>query len=294
MTAFATPAPARAALAQGLGALALALVAVPGAWAASLALLDSQPLVPGSTGTPPPRPAGTRWTLDARGLRGPQPLACPKARQQILLSPAQGLFQGAWAAAGGETARQRAAGLGLRAAESVTLRLDCANASFDLHRAAPDRLLTVLDGRVLKLGKRPDAGDEAQAAVRELLLQHLSEIGRPFDAARVARLQAWLAPSLAEAFGQWFARPPNPDEAPQLDGDPFTDTQEPPLSLTLVALRQRGAQAAQGVEVDAGANRPHQLTYHLQRIGTADWHITDIEYGEGVTLRQLIHKELKR
>lgn len=279
--------------ATGLGALALGLVAASGAWATTLTLAESRPLAAGAAVSPPPWPVGTQWTLDSRGLRGPQPLVCPTARQQILLVPAQGLFQGAWAAEGADLAKRRAADVGLTSAETVTLRLDCANASFDLHRGTPQRWLTALDGRVLMLRQGPDAA-EPQTPVRELLLQHLSELGSPFDAARVLRLQAWLAPSLSEAFRRWFSRPARPDEAPQLNGDPFTDTQEPPLSVTLGALQHRGAQATQVVLVDVGGGRQHRLIYRLQRSDASGWRITDIDFGEGVTLRKLIREDLRR
>ncbi|MCM8614166.1 hypothetical protein [Accumulibacter sp.] len=265
---------------------------MPAASGATLTLVDSRPLAAGASLAPPPWPAGTRWRLDASGLRGPQPLACPQARQQILLLPAQGLFQGAWQADDAVRAQQQAAALGFSRPDTTTLRLECANGSFDLHRAAAERLLTALDGRVLVLRHRAAAGD-AQAPVRELLLQHLSEQGSAFDAARVSRLHAWLAPSLSQAFRRWFARPPRPDEAPYLDGDPFTDTQEPPLSLTLGELARRGEQATQLVLVDVGAGRQHRLAYRLQRRDGAGWRITDIDYGDGVTLRQLMRKDMQ-
>ena len=278
--------------AAGLGVFVMTQVAVPGTWAATLTLAGSQPLVAGVAVAPPPWPVGKQWTLDARGLRGPAPLACPNARQQILLVPAQGLFQGAWSAEGADAATKRAADVGLKGAETVTLRLDCANASFDLHRVAPRRWLTALDGRVLLLRQGPDAEDPL-APVRELLLQHLSALGSPFDAARVERLRPWLAPSLSEAFRRWFGRPARPDEAPQLNGDPFTDTQEPPLALALGERRRHGALATQVVLVDVGGGRQHRLTYRLQRADDGAWRINDIDYGEGVSLRQLIRKDLQ-
>jgi len=124
-------------------------------------------------------------------------------------------------------------------------------------------------------------------------LQHLPELGSPFDAARVERLRPWLAPSLSEAFRRWFGRPARPDEAPQLNGDPFTDTQEPPLTLTLGERRRDGALATQVVLVDVGGGRQHRLTYRLQRADDGAWRISDIDYGEGVSLRQLIRKDLQ-
>jgi hypothetical protein len=279
-------------LTRRLGALVLALAALPAAWGATLTLMASQPLEAGTGVAAPPWPAGTQWRLDARGLRGPQPLDCLPARQTILLVPAQGLFQGAWQADDAIRAQQKAAALGLAGPQTATLRLDCVNGSFDLHRAAPEGLLTALDGRVLVLRSRPDAAD-AQAPVRELLLQHLPAHGA-FDQEQVVRLRAWLAPSLQGAFTRWFAQPVRQDEAPHLNGDPFTNTQEPPLSLELGLLERRGARATQVVHVDIGGGRRHRLVYRLQRHDKDGWRITDIDYGDGVTLRQLIRQDLQR
>lgn len=231
--------------------------------------------------------------LDADGLRGPQPLACPAARQQVLRLPAQGVFQGAWAALGAAAAGRLADDRGLDSAGVVTLRLDCANGSFDLHRTRDGRLLTALDGHVLALRVRPDPAD-AQTPVRELLLQHLSELGTPLDAARIERLQPWLAASLGESLRRWLARPARPDLAPRLDGDPFTGAQEPPLALALGSLRLHGAQATQELWVDLGGQRRQRLVYQLRRADGGAWQVTDIDLGQGTLVRQLIRSDLSR
>lgn len=244
---------------------------------------------PGTGTAAPPWPVGTRWTLRSDALIGPAPLSCQRARQRLLLTPAQGLFQGAWQEQSPEAAAARAAALGLPGAAAVTLRLDCANASYDFHRSRSGQLYTALDGQVLVLQTQPARGD-AQAPVRQLLLQQLAEQSA-FDAERLARLRAWLAPSLRRAFDAWFALPGKPDEVPYLNGDPFTDSQEPPASLTLGELRQSGAQAWQTVfvEFEGGIRRP--IVYRLQRQPRGDWRISDIDYGHDTTLLQLLRKD---
>lgn len=276
-------------LAALLSAGTLALSPLPAHAAGTLTLLQSRPLDAGASPGPLPWPPGTRWQFDAAGLRGPMPLQCQRARQQLLRLPPQGLFQGAWQNDADAQASAKAQALGLSGTQTTTLRLDCANASFDLHRATPDRLLTAIDGQVLVLQHRPDRAN-AGTPVRELLLQHLAEQGA-FDTERLARLRAWLAPSLQRAFEAWFARPANPAEAPYLDGDPFTDSQEPPAALTLGELRHSGAQAWQTVfvEFEGGIRRP--IVYRLQRQPQGDWRISDIEYGHDTTLLQLLRKD---
>ena len=48
-------------LTQRLGALVLALAAMPAAWGATLTLMASQPLEAGTSVAAPPWPAGTQW-----------------------------------------------------------------------------------------------------------------------------------------------------------------------------------------------------------------------------------------
>lgn len=280
------------ALAAWAGALAMGFAPVASAAGATLTLAETRPLSAGEAAAPAPWPTGTRWKLDARGLSGPEPLQCQPARQHLLRVPAQGLFQGAWQPGDPASGPTLPAALGLTGTETATLRLDCVNASFDFHRGAPNRWLTALDGRVLVLRRRLTDGD-AQTPVRELLLQHLSELGTPFDAVRVSRLRAWLTPALSAAFRRWLARPAQPERAPQLDGDPFTGTQEPPCVLTLGLLEQAGPRAAQVVEVDTGAGSPLRLTFRLQRGRAGKWRIADIDYGEGGTLLELMRMDIE-
>ncbi len=77
------------------------------------------------------------------GLSGPGPLSCPDARQEETAIPPAGLFQGVLPAARAETL---ARDLGLPSQGPVpTIRLTCANASFDFHRSGPDRILFAID-----------------------------------------------------------------------------------------------------------------------------------------------------
>lgn len=94
---------------------------------------------------------GGQIELRRNQVRGPAPLACTGARYQTLAQPAAGLFQGALA--GRTDAAALAAGVGVIELPAVTLRVDCANASFDLHRAGAE-LVVLVDGAVLRLQRR--------------------------------------------------------------------------------------------------------------------------------------------
>jgi hypothetical protein len=229
----------------------------------------------------------------ARAARGPSRwIACRRVRRSCWV-PAQGLFQGAWQADDAIRAQQKAAARGLAGPQTATLRLDCVNGSFDLHRAAPEGLLTALDGRVLVLRSRP-AGADAQAPVRELLLQHLPRAGRFRSGAGGAL--AGMAGAVAATCVHTLVCPTG---APGRSAPPERRSVRqyagpPPLSLELGLLERRGARATQVVHVDIGGGRRHRLVYRLQRQDKDGWRITDIDYGDGVTLLQLIRQDLQR
>ncbi|MBA4341139.1 MAG: hypothetical protein C0423_03180 [Methylibium sp.] len=254
-----------------------------------LTLAETQPLH--RPGTAAPRwPVGTNWMLLPSALIGPPPLLCQQARQSLLLTPPPGLFQGAWQMERPEAAAARAAALGLQGRTVATLRLNCANASFDFHRNAAGQLLTAFDGQVLVLRADATAGDP-QTTVRQLLLQHLAG-PEVFGPPSIAALRRWLAPSLQQAFERWLASPERPDQVPALNGDPFTNTQEPPRALSLGPLTERGDSAEQLVFAELEGGRRHRLVYRLQRDAQSRrWLLDDIGYDHGPTLRQLLRED---
>lgn len=287
----------QAALAALMGAAAAP--AAPSPVAARPATPDSQrwelasaaPL-PGQAPRPLPWPAGTVLALDARALKGPAPLACAPAQQQLLRTPAQGLFEGSFAPLGAQGAAAAARALGLPGdGAAATLRIHCPNASFDLHLTPSGEALLALDGQVLRWRRAdpvaaPPPGP--QAAARQLLLRHLG--GEPsFGADSIAALAPWLSPALQQRFARWLATPQPPDEVPALDGDPFTGSQEPPLTLAPGAAQPAGRDAARvpvRMQFEGGPVRTLHLLMRRQPDGR--WQVDDIDYGRGLRLSMLL------
>ena len=54
-----------------------------------------------------------------------------------------------------------------------------------------------------------------------------------FSEASVRERSAWLAPELVDLCHAYFQKPVHPDEVPDVDGDPFTDSQEYPKSFSV-------------------------------------------------------------
>lgn len=254
-------------------------------------LAGATPL-PGQPPRPLPWPGGTALTLDDGALRGPAPLACAPARQSLLRTPAPGLFQGAFEALGADGAAAAARALGLPGdGAAATWRLDCPNASFDLHITPAGELLLALDGQVLRWRcAEPDGAAAAgpQAVVRQLLLRHLGH-PPPFGADSLGALTPWLSPALQRRFARWLAAPQRPDEAPALDGDPFTDSQEPPLALAPGTARPKGRDGARvpvALHFEGGPRRTLQMLLRRQPDGR--WQLDDIDYGRGLRLSTLL------
>ena len=126
-----------------------------------------------------------------------------------------------------------------------------------------------------------------QAAVQRLLEAHFA--GRMADpAAGLQRTAPWLSPALLAGLQAERARAEQQDEEPEIDGDPFTDTQEPPQRFTVGAVELHGESARVTVHFSDGA-RSHALRYELLRT-SAGWRVDDIIDRRGASLRVLLQE----
>jgi hypothetical protein len=134
------------------------------------------------------------------------------------------------------------------------------------------------------------ADDSATASaaqtVRAFYTYHLAH-DKSFNSKTVDARSRWLAPDLVAACRTYFAQPVSPDEVPDIEGDPFTDTQEYPQRFRVENAQVTGDTArAQLVFLGRGI-APRKLEVALIRVkGT--WLINDIVYDAGPTLRDLL------
>ena len=262
--------------------------ALPAPWAATAPLVNDI--------------AGATLVLSGGALQGPAPLRCASAMQQTLELPAEGLFEGQLAAlpeAAGTMAPAAAARkLGLAALPAPALRITCSNAGFDMVQANDTTWLLALDQRIWVLSA--SHGTQAPAASAAGVVQRLLE--RHFDAAHggaargfttqaMTDLKPYTTAAMQTAAAAWLALPTSPDEAPEIDGDPFTDSQEPVLHFAVGAAAQRGDQADVPVQMTDEA-RSWTLGYRLQRTAEG-WRVDDVVLRDGTTLSKLF-SEAKR
>jgi hypothetical protein len=89
----------------------------------------------------------------------------------------------------------------------------------------------------------------------------------------------WLAPNLYQLLTAELKRPSNADEVPDLDGDPFTDSQEPPATFRIGKTTGSGEKATIEVFLIWKEKRKvleeRKVEVDLGRSGNS-WRITNI------------------
>jgi hypothetical protein len=223
---------------------------------------------------------GQTIRFTATRLIAPHPLACDGAKYEWLFGDAEGLFEGNLPAPATAAAQQ----LGLGDGPYATLRISCRNAGFDFHRAPDGTLQLGLDNVVwtLRATGRPTTPAEI---VQALLVTHFThDMG--FSRDSVERKRAFLSAGLQKEIDAYLARPSSPDEVPDIDGDPFTDTQEYPDRFTLGAIRNTAHRTVVRVHF-AGEQLKRRVDYVLVREGER-WVVDDLVDERGGSLRKLL------
>lgn len=232
-----------------------------------------------------PADAAMAWSWDRREVQGPAGLRCGSPTHEFVRLPAQGLMQGTLGATPQE-AERRARALGVRRFPVATHRVNCDNATFDLHLLGPDRALIGWDGRVLAL-RRTAAEATPLGTVQRLLEMHLGT-DMAFTPAHARALSRWMTPALNARISAYFAKPRPEDEVPPINGDPYTNSQEEPDRITLQPGPMQGDRAAVVARL-SGEGRQWQLTYRLRMAG-GPWRLDDIESADGMRLAALLRQ----
>jgi hypothetical protein len=167
----------------------------------------------------------------------------------------------------------------------VTQRTSCANGAFDIHRATDGRAWLGLDNAVLKW-ERSRLASSPEATVQLLLVHHFAT-NLEFSKSSIAAQSSRLSPALLDAFNRWFARTASSDEVPELDGDPFTDSQEPPRQFELAPAKVRGSRAELTVTYRGEGIAPYSVHVDLVRVQNV-WLVDDLRLRGDQRLSQLL------
>jgi hypothetical protein len=273
-------------LASAAAGPTLALGSGPEDWMGDWRVVQAQPLC--GLDLPTDRPAlpiGLALRLQADGIDAPPPLGCRQMRVQKLSLPVEGLFQGMLA-----TPDEDAGRLGLRP-PVTTLRIDCSSGSWDFHAADSETLLFALDLRIYSLSRALGSlapAESPAAAVQTLLEQHFAGT-RSFSREAWAPLREGLCGGLAATVDAYFEAGWPEDEVPPVNGDPLSDSQEPPARFAVAEAQSVGAQAEVAVRF-ADAHREHTTTFLMQREQGA-WRVCDLRYADGSHLSRVLSEQ---
>jgi hypothetical protein len=211
---------------------------------------------------------GREVRFEVTRVIAPHPLACDGATYEWIFGGPEGLFEGNLPA----PAAQAAERLGLGHGPIATLRVGCSNAGFDFHRSNSGQLLLGLDNVVWTLRPVRPATTAAEM-VQELLVTHFTH-DMAFTRESVAHKRKFLSAALQARLTRYLAAPQSPDEAPEIDGDPFTDSQEYPDRFTLGAARTIARRTIVPVHF-ADASSKQRVDYVLVREG-GRWVVDDL------------------
>lgn len=158
-------------------------------------------------------------------------------------------------------------------------------------------LIFILSPYTLISAQTPDRSSAA-SAVRSFYAFHLAH-KKDFTPANVRIRRPWLTPEfyglfLGELKRQAEYSKAHPDEAPDFEGDPFTDSQDYPDSFRVGTVVTNGARAKATITFDWSAKTSRGLdsrniTVELIRL-EAGWLINDIVTSDGSSLREQFQK----
>ena len=108
-----------------------------------------------------------------------------------------------------------------------------------------------------------------------------------FTPAGISERSAWLAPDLVASCRAYFAKPTPPDEVPEINGDPFTDSQEYPTAFRVGQAELHGDRAVVPVVLSWPGGTTRTVKVGVARIGDA-WLVSDVAYESGPSFRKLL------
>ncbi len=123
--------------------------------------------------------------------------------------------------------------------------------------------------------------------VRALFADHFKhEMG--FTKVSVAHKAKWLTPEFLKLLNAELDKPGNPDEVPNIDGDPFTNSQEYPRRF-LVGIAEIRGELTRIPVTFTGNGRRKTVAVKLRNTSEG-WRVDDLVYEDGKTLRSMLGK----
>lgn len=225
---------------------------------------------------------GKTIRFDAARVTGPEALNCGSARYEPTSVPAEGMFQGGLT----KSAKAEAEQVGVSKFPIPGTSLTCDTGIFEFHFPDSNSALLAMSNAIWTLDRSPGSAAEATSpsgVVQRFLEAHFArDMG--FTKAALQPKLRFVTAGLNALMTRYFALPANPNEAPDINGDPFTNSQEYPTRFSVGAATTTADASTVTVRM-SDAFRVQSLTYLLKRESNA-WRIDDVKFSDGVTLRK--------
>ncbi len=131
--------------------------------------------------------------------------------------------------------------------------------------------------------------DSPQDLMRELYRIHDQGNGPLLDPAAGAARRLYFTESLAAALDQELNRPDS-GEVGNLDFDPFYNAQDTEIGDLDFAVAKVSGHETFAIARFSNFGEPIEIIYRVIE-GARGWRIDDIDYGDGRTLRKVLHGE---
>ena len=227
---------------------------------------------------------GQTITFDAKHVAGPASLKCGDVHYEATSYAADALFQGALK----EPVITAAKNLGFGKLPAAGTSLNCAAGLYEFHQLDATTEVVAINNVIWTMDRSPGALAAATTpagVVQRFLEAHFVSDMR-FNAARLASKSAVLTPTLVALTKKYFARPVPEGDAPDIDGDPFTNSQDYPTRFSVGAPTTAASSATVPVRF-FDSSSASVVTYQLL-LESGIWRIDDIRYDDGSTFRKLL------
>lgn len=225
---------------------------------------------------------GKTIQFETNRVVGPDVLTCGTARYEATSVPAEGMFQGTLT----KSAKAEAMRVGVSKFPIAGTSLTCSTGLFEFHFPDSTTALLAMSNAIWTLDRSPGSRASATAAegvVQRFLEAHFAnDMG--FAKTAMQRKAGFITAGLNVLTTRYFAVPGNPNEAPDINGDPFTNSQEYPTRFAVGAAATTASTSTVRVRF-SDAMRVQIVTYQLRRENNV-WRIDDVRYEDGVTLRK--------
>lgn len=216
---------------------------------------------------------------------GPESLRCSGVvSYEATNYPADALFQGGLPTPAAK-AVVAATNLGFAKLPAKGTSLNCDAGLFEFHQVDATTELVAINNVIWTLDRSPGALAEAttpSGVVQRFLEAHFAgDMG--FDAAKVATKRQYLSSALFALMKKYFAKPVPNGDAPDIDGDPFTNSQDYPARFSVGTAVTTANSSTVRVKF-SDAHSAQNVTYLLTK-DAGTWRVDDVRYDDNSTLR---------